>query len=104
MSQELTVIAWLWARTVQCPNPACGARMPLVRSFALSTKPGKQAWVEPQIDRTQHPPKVCFVVRKGSGKPPEGTVNRRGATCLACGTPAQLNYVRAEAQAGRMSS
>ena len=37
---EATVIAWLWARTVTCPNPACGARMPLVRSFALSTKKG----------------------------------------------------------------
>ena len=36
-----TVIAWLWARTVQCPNPACGAQMPLVRSFWVSTKPGK---------------------------------------------------------------
>ncbi len=41
--QNLTVIAWLWARTVQCPNPACGAHMPLVRSFALSTKKGKEA-------------------------------------------------------------
>src|SRR5579863_1926949 len=37
-----TAIAWLWARTVVCPNPACGARMPLMRSFALSTKPGKK--------------------------------------------------------------
>src|SRR5664280_2642455 len=44
------VIAWLWARTVRCPNPACGARMPLVRSFALSTKLGKKAWIEPLID------------------------------------------------------
>src|SRR5581483_4110849 len=42
-----TVIAWLWARTVKCPNPACGAMMPLVRSFELSKKKGKQAWVEP---------------------------------------------------------
>jgi putative DNA methylase len=47
-----TVIAWLWARTVTCPNPACGAQMPLVRSFALSTKPGKAAWVVPLVDRT----------------------------------------------------
>ncbi|MFI5275051.1 MAG: hypothetical protein ACHQ4H_18630, partial [Ktedonobacterales bacterium] len=47
---EATVIAWLWARTVTCPNPACGARMPLVRSFALSTKAGRESWVEPLVD------------------------------------------------------
>lgn len=45
--QDLTVIAWLWARTAKCPNPACGADAPLVRSFALSTKKGKEAWVRP---------------------------------------------------------
>src|SRR5438093_1350004 len=44
---EATVIAWLWARTVTCPNPACRAQMPLMRSFWLGTKPGKKAWVEP---------------------------------------------------------
>ena len=66
---EATVIAWLWARTVKCPNPACGAQMPLVRSFALSTKPGKQAWVEPVVDRGQQPPIVRFEVRTGIGKP-----------------------------------
>ena len=44
-----TVIAWLWARTVRCPNPACGATMPLVRSFLLSKKPNKKAWVEPVV-------------------------------------------------------
>ncbi len=38
---EATVIAWLWTRTVTCPNPACSAKMPLVRSFYLSTKKGK---------------------------------------------------------------
>ena len=48
---EATVIAWLWARTVRCPNPVCGAQMPLVRSFWLSTKPKKKAWVEPIVDR-----------------------------------------------------
>ena len=41
---EATVIAWLWARTVKCPNPACGAQMPLIRSFWLSTKPGQKDW------------------------------------------------------------
>jgi putative DNA methylase len=42
---QLTVIAWLWARTVTCPNPACGAQMPLVKSFVLSAKKGKIVWV-----------------------------------------------------------
>lgn len=101
---EATVIAWLWARTVRCPNPTCGAQMPLVRSFALSTKTGKQAWVEPVVDRSQHPPVVRFEVRTGIGKPREGTVNRRGATCLCCGTPVPFDHVRGEGKAGRMSS
>ncbi|QKD82777.1 DUF1156 domain-containing protein [Thermoleptolyngbya sichuanensis A183] len=51
---EATVIAWLWARTVTCPNPACGCAMPLVRSFQLSTKKGKEAWVEPIVEDRNH--------------------------------------------------
>ncbi|MFZ2361594.1 MAG: DUF1156 domain-containing protein [Anaerolineae bacterium] len=98
-----TVIAWLWARTVVCPNPACGAQMPLVRSFALSTKKGKQAWVEPIIDRTQKTPQVRFEVRTGAGKPRDGTVNRKGTTCICCNTPVPFDHVRAEGKAGRMS-
>src|SRR5690606_32332789 len=80
-----TVIAWLWARTVRCPNPACGAQMPLVRSFDLSTKKGKRAWVEPQVN--QQTREITFHVRQAEkGKGPEGTVDRRGAKCLACET------------------
>jgi putative DNA methylase len=101
---EATVIAWLWARNVKCPNPACGATMPLVRSFALSTKKGKQAWVEPVIDRISQPPQISFNVKTGSGTPPEGTVNRRGARCIACGTPVPFEHVRAEGKAGRMGA
>lgn len=44
---EATVIAWIWARTVKCPNPACGCEMPLASSFVLSKKKGKEAWIEP---------------------------------------------------------
>jgi putative DNA methylase len=98
---EATVIAWLWARTVQCPNPACGAQMPLVRSFALSTKPGKKAWVDPVIDHAAK--RVRFEVRESEGAP-EGTVNRKGARCLACGTAVPFDHVRAEGRAGRMSA
>ena len=46
---EATVIAWIWARTVKCPNPACGCEMPLVRSFTLSKKKGKEAYIEPSF-------------------------------------------------------
>ncbi len=52
---EATVIAWLWTRTVTCPNPACGTKMPLVRSFYLSKKKGKEVWVEPHVDYTITP-------------------------------------------------
>src|SRR5258707_1204356 len=64
---DATVIAWIWARTVICPNPACGARMPLLHSFALSTKKGRETWVEPVVDRVT---KVLhFEVRHGVGAP-----------------------------------
>ncbi len=99
---EATVIAWLWTRTVVCPNPACGAHMPLVRSFYLSKKKGKEAWVEPHIDYSTTPPTIRFAVTTDKGKPQDGTVNRQGATCIACKTSIPLSFVRAEAQAGRM--
>ena len=102
VGHQLTVIAWLWARTVKCPNPACGAQMPLVRSFWLSTKKGKQAWVEPVVN--QKAKTVCFELKKGSGKAPEGTVDRRGARCIACNTAVPFDHVRDEAKAGRMGA
>jgi putative DNA methylase len=101
---EATVIAWLWARTVKCPNPACGCDMPLVRSFALSTKKGKEAWVEPVIDRTTKTPQIKFTVRSNADEVPEGTVSRKGAICVACGTPVPLDYVRSEGREQRMGS
>ncbi len=102
---EANVIAWIWARTVQCPNPACGAQMTLVRSFYLSKKAGKEAWVEPQIDYSTTPPTISFVVKIGKGRPAQdGTVNWQGATCIACGTSVAFDHVRKEGKAGRMRS
>ncbi len=99
---EATVIAWLWARTVKCPNPACGTQVPLVRSFALATKKGREAWIEPTVDRMHRPPVVQLKVRRGKGIAPEGTMKNRIATCLGCSETTSLPYIRAEAQAGRM--
>jgi putative DNA methylase len=98
---QATVIAWLWARTVKCPNPACGAQMPLVRSFALSTKHGKEAHVEPIVDREART--VRFDVQSGSVMS-EGTVGRRGARCIVCESPVPLEHARSESRAGRMGS
>lgn len=99
---EANVIAWIWARTVKCPNPVCGCEMPLVRSFALSTKKGKEAWIEPIIKKGK-PPKIEFVVAVGGkGDAPEGVVNRRGAKCFCCGSAVPFEHVRSEGKAGRM--
>ncbi|MBK8906695.1 MAG: DUF1156 domain-containing protein [Rhodospirillales bacterium] len=104
--KKATVIAWLWARTVVCPNPACRADLPLVSSYALSTKKGKQAWVEPAIDRSASPPRVRFAVKTGVGTPPEPTKLGRGANfrCPCCGTIAPDTHVKAEGRAGRMGA
>ncbi|MHB1423644.1 MAG: REP-associated tyrosine transposase [Gemmataceae bacterium] len=107
VGRELTVIAWLWARTVASPNPACGgAHVPLVRSFWLSTKKGKETYVEPVIDRKKN--SYRFVV--GTSKPSEGfdpkkgTVVRTGAMCLLTGSPISFEHIRSEGKAARMSA
>jgi len=104
VGRDLTVIAWLWARTVKCPNPACGAQMPLVRSFWLSKKNGKKAWVEPIVDREQKT--VRFEVHTGEGEAPDPPKVGRGAKfrCLVCGETAQDQHIKDEGSAGRMGA
>lgn len=98
---EATVIAWLWARTVPCPNPACGIAMPMVASFQLSKKKNNQHWTRPVIDQKNRT--VSFVVQNhGKGVPKQGTVNRNGVTCIACGTVSPLSYVREQSRIGNM--
>lgn len=92
-----TVIAWLWARTVKCPNPACRGGAILVRSFDLSKKKGKEWHVEPVCVGGE----VSFEVKPGKATR-EGTVNRRGAICLHCGEPIEFKYIRAQGRAHRM--
>jgi putative DNA methylase len=96
-----TVVAWLWARTVECPNPACKAEMPLVRSFSLSGKAGKEMWVEPKVTGKR----VSFHVnRSGVGTPPNATVARNGAKCIVCDTSVPFEYVRSEGRAKRIGA
>ncbi len=95
------MIAWLWARTVPCPNPACGVQMPLLKTFQLSQKENNKHWIKPVVDHAAK--RVSFVVQQHSGGVPDrGTVNRNGAVCIACNNPVKLSYVREQARAGNM--
>ena len=105
VGQKLTVIAWLWARTVKSPNPAYNhVDVPLVSSFILSSKPGKEAYVEPVVEGDQY----RFVVKVG--KPPEGAKNgtklSRGANfrCLLSDSPIEPKHIYTEANAMRMGT
>ena len=105
--RKLTVIAWLWARTVKSPNPAfADVDVPLASTFMLSTKQGKEAYVEPVIEGREY----RFAVRAGT--PPDaagakaGTKLSRGANfrCLISGAPIAGAYIKAEGMGGRMGA
>lgn len=101
--ERLTVIAWLWARTVKSPNPAFShAEVPLASTFILSSKAGKESYVEPIIEGDSY----RFVVRADT--PPHsaknGTKLSRGANfqCLLSGTPIEPKYIKAQGVAGHI--
>ena len=100
---EATVIAWIWARTVKCPNPACGCEMPLASSFVISKKKGKEAWVKPVPDGDH----VRFEIQSGKcPKEYESYKLGRGATfkCPCCGEVTSDEYVKQEGKEGRINS
>jgi putative DNA methylase len=105
VGQSLTVIAWLWARTVKSPNPAFShVEVPLASNFVLSSKEGKQSYVEPLVEGGGY----RFTVK--SGTPPaealQGTAagKRGGFYCLLSRSPIDYKYIRAEGTAGRMGA
>ena len=105
VGRELTVIAWLWARTVKSPNPAfADVDVPLASTFILSKRKGKEAWVEPVIEEGGY----RFEVR--SGVPPVSAARGTGAgrraafRCLLSDVPMSYDYIRGEGQAGRMDA
>lgn len=107
VGQKLTVIAWLWARTVKSPNPAfANVDVPLASTFMLSTKVGKEAYVEPIIESGSY----RFMVKMGKPKDAERTQSgtsagkRKAFLCLISGVPIAYEYIRAEGMAKRMGT
>jgi len=96
---ELTVIAWLWTRTVKCPNPACGCEMPLLSSFTLSSKKGKEAYLVPRFDGTSLSFDVSSVFDRTAGDAKAGF--KRGMSgifeCINCGNVTTRNYTAEQA-------
>ena len=111
VGKELTVIAWLWARTVASPDPKMrGAHVPLASSFVLSSKKGREAIVVPAVNRAEG--SYRFTVKANGILPDElaraksGTKTGRGAnfTCLVSGAPVSGEHIKAEGMAGRMGA
>ncbi len=106
VGEELTVVAWLWARTVKSPNPAFShVNVPLAANFVVGCKTGREAWVQPVVEGDTY----RFVVR--TGKPPPGAEEGtkapgRGANfrCVVSGAAIGGDYVKMEGQAGRLGA
>ena len=105
MGRKLTVIAWLWARTVKSPNPAfADVDVPLASSFVLSTKRGKETYIEPIIENGSY----RFIVKVGT-LPDSArlgtTAGKRSAfLCLMSGVPVPYEHIRAEGKRGHMDT
>jgi len=107
VGQKLTVISWLWARTVKSPNPAfANVDVPLVSTFMLSTKDGKEAYVDPVIKDGGYRVTVKAGKPKNADRAASGTKLSRGANfeCLMSGAPIAGDYIKAEGRAGRMGA
>jgi putative DNA methylase len=104
VGKKLTVIAWIWARTVKSPNPAFAhVDVPLVSNFMLANKAGKEAYVDPIIEGS------CYRFSVKTGQPIDAKAAREGTKfsrgnfrCLMSGNPIDPDYIKAQAQAGRM--
>ncbi|GAB1398551.1 DUF1156 domain-containing protein [Aminivibrio sp.] len=103
--KDLTVIAWLWARTVKSPNPAfADVEVPLASTFMLSTKKGKEAWVEPVVEGGGY----RFTVKVGKPKDLERAKNgtsagkRSAFLCIMSGVPISYDYIRKQGKSGSM--
>jgi len=92
VGDQLTVIAWLWTRTVKCPNPACGIQMPLLNTLTVCDKKGRKTFVRPIIANN----KITYKITKDEKNLPEPPKKGRGISfsCLSCGQIAGEEYIK----------
>ena len=103
VGQKLTVIAWIWARTVKSPNPAFrNVDVPLTTTFVLSSKGDKEAYIQPEIAGADY--RFEVISGKAPSEAKEGTKLSRGANfrCLLSGVPIEPKYIKSEGRSGRM--
>ena len=98
--EKLTPLAWIWARTVESPDPTWNGHVPLTASWVIARSPNKPTiWVEPIVDRQSQT--FSYEVRHG-GTPGDRTMGRGGGVCLATGATISMDYVQREGKAGRL--
>lgn len=101
---EATVIAWIWARTVKCPNPACGCEMPLASSFVLSKKKGKEAYIKAEYDNEQK--KIYYRVTRNADEMSKSPKLARGAKfkCIVCDALVSPDYIKEQGMSSLMEN
>ena len=99
---EATALAWLWARTVPCPNPACGLSLPLSPTFQICTKSGNEHWTRPVFNNETK--ELSFVVQDhDDGVPRDGARRGDAFVCVACGVAVETDYVREQGRCTQIS-
>lgn len=98
-------VGYIWARTVKCRNPGCGAEIPLMRQTWLAKKKNKKVALRMVVKRKEKPPVIEFEVVQDKDidyDPAQGTVSRANVVCPACGSGIDAETLRKEAREGRM--
>ena len=100
-----TIVAYLWARTAKCPNPQCGADMPMLRSLWLAKAERKKVAIRMNVDKNAK--RITFTTEQGDGidfDPEEGTMKRGTIVCPVCGTSPSDDHLKLEGKAGRLGA
>jgi putative DNA methylase len=99
--KHLTPIAYIWARTIESPDPSWSGHVPLVTTWTLSRKKGKESvWLEPIVDAQAK--EIRYRIRHAGNPSVERTIKSGVGTCIATGATIPAEYIRSEARAGRL--